>query len=176
MGEHNLTIGDNFVIDYNKFMAYVHPSYMGSSEPIRRKQFFSDLKEGDILYEIVENRADFKIVERKVEHVRHIKKKTHFTLEPVLGMKDCNYCPYSNKFFTMSKQFNPIFVDRMEALLFLERKFQKDRNYLLERLQLLSMKVTFLHYYVEGRTTTRRSRRVNAYVDTTTSAGFTTAF
>jgi hypothetical protein len=175
MGEDNLNIGDNFVIYYEKFMAYVHTSYMVSSEPVRRIEFFSDLKEGDILYEIVENKADFRIIERKVEYVRHIKKKTHFTLEPILGMKDSNYCPYSNKFYTMSKQFNPIFVDKMEAMLFLERKFKKDRDYLLERLHLLSAKVTFLHNYAAGRTATRRGR-LHTYENTLTSSMWNTAF
>lgn len=144
--------------NYQAFLEYV-----GLAQPRQEKLFFSDIKEGDTLYEIIEKTEDFLIVEREVKWVKHIGKKTHFALVPMEGLKDCDYCPYSNKSYTMSKQFNPIFVRRDGIPSFLQDKFDKDRNYLMQRLASLSRKKTYLRFYAEGgrvvTTSTRRARR-----------------
>ena len=81
---------------------------------------------------------------------------------PMEGMKDCTYCPYSNRQYAMSKQFNPIFVSKNSAISFMSEKLEQDRSYLMSRLTSVSRKRALLQYYIEGRmisTTTRRSRR-----------------
>lgn len=79
---------------------------------------------------------------------------------PMEGMKDCTYCPYSNRQYAML-QFNPIFVSKNSAISFMSEKLEQDRSYLMSRLTSVSRKRALLQYYIEGRmisTTTRRSR------------------
>lgn len=135
-------------IPYN-FQAFLEYVGLGQQQQ-QEKLFFSNIKEGDILYEIVERTEDFLIVNRKVKWVKHIGKKTHFALVPMDGLKDCDYCPYSNKSYTMSKQFNPIFVKKEGALSFLQDKLARDRDYLMQKMTSLARKRTFLRFYMGG--------------------------
>lgn len=92
----------------------------------RERCTFEELRRGDKVYEVIETKQRISIVPRLVEMSNNIGKKTHFTLRPFQGLKDCKYCPYSNKSYTVSKQFNPIFLSYNMAYSYIRQKLAND--------------------------------------------------
>lgn len=105
-------------------------------EPI--KSNFGDLSPEDILYEVIERKNQVSIVRRKVERVQRIGKKIHFVLYPYPDSENQAYFPYSNRNWTMSKKFNPIFIYYDDAICWIYDKLRKDEEhcrYLLDNIR-----------------------------------------
>ena len=105
-------------------------------EPIKNN--FGDLSPEDILYEVIERKNQVSIVRRKVERVQRIGKKIHFVLYPYPDSENQSYFPYSDRNWTMSKKFNPIFMYYDDAIRWIYDKLRKDEEhyrYLLDNIR-----------------------------------------
>lgn len=147
-------------------------------EPI--KSNFSDLLPEDILYEVIEHKHQVLIVQRKVERVQRIGKKIHFILYPCPDSKNQAYFPYSDRNWTMSKKFNPIFIYYDDAIRWIDDKLRKDEDhyrYLLDNIRNKRAYIDnlihrdFLHTSILSAAANRDSisGRYATYVDASTS-------
>lgn len=147
-------------------------------EPI--KSNFGDLSPEDILYEVIEHKNQVSIVQRKVERVQRIGKKIHFVLYPYPDSENQSYFPYSNRNWTMSKKFNPIFMYYDDAIRWIYDKLRKDEEHYRYLLDNIRNKIAYIDNLVHrdilytpilSATTSRDSisSRYATYVDASTS-------